>query len=341
MDLAVNQEGHVARRKLESFTSKKTLQIVNPQESWIANSINRGSLKHVDLHTGSNGWASPPGDLFSLRGPNYVTKRTKFPSRPWLLQPASVDWLRSNAKLDHVLARQDNRVMNLLKSSNLQGKSLKTFLVAVNLQVPGRDHHSAIFYFATKEDEGLQPGSLLYGFVHGDDYFRNSRFKIVNRMVKGPWIVKATVGNYATCLLGKALKCNYFVGNNYLQIDVDTGSSAIASTILHLALGYVTAVTIDMGFLVEAQSEDELPEKLFGAVRICQMEMSSATHVENSSSAVSFKRGNHSGHPNGSSCNSNCSKVKSRLKNAAIMEICAAYAVWAANTSQDRREFIL
>ncbi|XP_027080115.1 protein ENHANCED DISEASE RESISTANCE 2-like [Coffea arabica] len=279
-------------------------------EDWRQEAINGGSLKHVDLHTGSNGWASPPGDVFSLRGPNYLTKKTKVPSGPWLLQPAGVDWLRSNAKLDHVLARPDNRVMNSLKSSNLQGKSLKTFLVAVNLQVPGRDHHSAVFYFATKEDEGLQPGSLLYRFVHGDDNFRNSRFKIVNRIVKGPWIVKAAVGNYAACLLGKALKCNYFVGDNYLEIDVDIGSSAIASAILHLALGYVTAVTIDMGFLVEAQSEDELPEKLFGAVRICQMEMSSATYVENSSNAVSFKRGLHSGHPNGSNSNINCSKSK-------------------------------
>ncbi|XP_027083358.1 protein ENHANCED DISEASE RESISTANCE 2-like [Coffea arabica] len=279
-------------------------------EDWRQEAINGGSLKHVDLHTGSNGWASPPGDVFSLRGPNYLTKKTKVPSGPWLLQPAGVDWLRSNAKLDHVLARPDNRVMNSLKSSNLQGKSLKTFLVAVNLQVPGRDHHSAVFYFATKEGEGLQPGSLLYRFVHGDDNFRNSRFKIVNRIVKGPWIVKAAVGNYAACLLGKALKCNYFVGDNYLEIDVDIGSSAIASAILHLALGYVTAVTIDMGFLVEAQSEDELPEKLFGAVRICQMEMSSATYVENSSNAVSFKRGLHSGHPNGSNSNSSCSKSK-------------------------------
>lgn len=279
-------------------------------EDWRQEAINGGSLKHVDLHTGSNGWASPPGDLFSLRGRNYFTKKAKVPSGPWLLQPAGVDWLRSNAKLDHVLARPDNRVMNLLKSSNLQGKSLKTFLVAVNLQVPGRDHHSAVFYFATKEDEGLQPGSLLYRFVHGDDNFRNSRFKIVNRIVKGPWIVKAAVGNYAACLLGKALKCNYFVGDNYLEIDVDIGSSAIASAILHLALGYVTAVTIDMGFLVEAQSDDELPEKLFGAVRICQMEMSSATYVENTSNAVSFKRGLHSGHPTGSNSNSNCSKSK-------------------------------
>lgn len=36
-----------------------------------------------------------------------------------------------------------------------------------------------------------------------------------------------------------------------------------------------------MGFLVEAQAEDELPERLFGAVRVAQMEMSSATFVDN------------------------------------------------------------
>ncbi|CAI9094740.1 OLC1v1030527C1 [Oldenlandia corymbosa var. corymbosa] len=270
---------------------------------WKQEAISGGSLKHVDLQTGTNGWASPPGDLFSLRGPQYFTKKSKVPSGPWLLQPAGVDWLRSNSKLDHVLARPDNRVMNSLKRANLQGRNMKTFLFAVNLQVPGREQHSAVFYFATKEDEGLQPGSLLYRFVHGDDNFRNARFKIVNRIVKGPWIVKAAVGNYAACLLGKALKCNYYVGDNYLEIDVDIGSSAIASAILHLALGYVTAVTIDMGFLVESQSEEELPEKLFGAVRVCQMEMSSATYVENNSNnnslnTVSFKKGhavNHSG----------------------------------------------
>ncbi|KAI5647119.1 hypothetical protein M9H77_33124 [Catharanthus roseus] len=252
-------------------------------EDWRQEVINGGSLKNVDLQNGSNGWASPPGDLFSLRGPQYFTRKAKIPSGAWLLNPAGVDWLRSNSKLDHVLARPDNRVMNALKSSNARGKNLKTFVMAVNLQVPGREQHSAVFYFATKDDEGLQPGSLLYRFVHGDDDYRNSRFKIVNRIIKGPWIVKAAVGNYAACILGKALKCNYYAGENYFEIDVDIGSSAIASAILHLALGYVTAVTIDMGFLVESQSEEELPEKLFGAVRICQMEMSSATYVENSS----------------------------------------------------------
>ncbi|KAK1324000.1 hypothetical protein QJS10_CPA02g01540 [Acorus calamus] len=220
---------------------------------WIHEAITGGSLKHVDLNEGVNGWASPPGDLFSLRGLNYFTRRQKSPSGDWLLNPAGVDWLRSPSKLDDVLGRPDNRIMSALKRSQCSTSPPR---------IP------------------IPPGSLFYRFVHGDDAFRNERFKIVNRIVKGPWIVKAAVGNYAACLLGKALTCHYHRGENYLEIDVDIGSSAIANAILHLALGCVTAVTIDMGFLVEAQAEEELPERLLGAVRVAQMEMSSATFVD-------------------------------------------------------------
>ncbi|KAI8569367.1 hypothetical protein RHMOL_Rhmol02G0273300 [Rhododendron molle] len=257
--------------------------------SWRDEAIHGGSLKLVDLDTGTNGWASPPGDLFLLRSRTYLSsnKKTKTPSGPWLLSPAGFDWLKSPSKLDHVLSRPDNRVMHALRKSQSQGHSLKTFLLAVNLQVPGRDHHSAVFYFST--DEPIQSGSLLHRFIDGDDHFRNSRFKIVNRIVKGPWIVKAAVGNYAVCLLGKVLTCRYHRGENYLEIDVDIGSSAIANAVLKLALGYVTAVTVDMGFVVEAQAEEELPERLFGAVRVCQIEMSAATVVDRVDSASSRK----------------------------------------------------
>jgi hypothetical protein len=89
-------------------------------------------------------------------------------------------------------------------------------------------------------------------------------------------------------LLGKALTCNYHRGSNYFEIDVDIGSSAIANAILHLALGFVNSVTIDMGFVVEAEMEEELPERLIGAVRVCQMEMSSATIVDSSHAPVSM-----------------------------------------------------
>ncbi|KAK7311921.1 hypothetical protein RJT34_10395 [Clitoria ternatea] len=245
---------------------------------WITETISTGSLRHVDLDSGTNGWASPPGDLFHLRSQTYFTKRQKSPAGNYLLSPAGMDWLKSPFKLDNVLARPDNRVAQVLRKAQAQGKSLKSFIFAVNLQVPGKEHHSAVFYFAT--DDPIPSGSLLGRFIEGDDGFRNQRFKLVNRIVKGPWIVKKAVGNYSACLLGKALTCNYHRGHNYFEIDVDIGSSAIANAILRLALGYVTSVTIDMGFVVEAQTEEELPERLIGAVRVCQMEMSSATVVD-------------------------------------------------------------
>lgn len=265
----------------------------NPTTSsthWSTSTLHGGSLRRVDLDSGTNGWASPPGHLFNLRSQNYFTKRLKSPAADYLLSPAGMDWLKSPSKLDNVLSRPDNRVGQALRQAQAQHNSLKSFIFAVNLQVPGKDHHSAVFYFFT--DEPIQSGSLLNRFIESDDAFRNQRFKLVNRIVKGPWIVKKTVGNYSACLLGKALTCNYHRGPNYFEIDVDIGSSAIANAILRLALGYVTSVTIDMGFVVEAQTEDELPEKLIGAVRVCQMEMNAATFVD----APNAPRGNKVNH---------------------------------------------
>ncbi|XP_074296690.1 protein ENHANCED DISEASE RESISTANCE 2-like [Silene latifolia] len=251
---------------------------------WREETINGGSLRQVELN-GSNGWASPPGDRFTLRSKHYMNKKTKCPAGDYLLKPTAVDWLRSPTKLEHVLSRPDNRVMHVLKGYHARGQFLKSFVFAINLQVPGREYHSAVFYFST--DEPIQPGSLLDRFINGDDAFRNSRLKMVNLIVKGPWLVKKAVGNYSACLLGKALTCRYHRGPNYLEIDVDLSSSKIAGAMVHLALGYVTSVSIDMGFLVEAQSEEELPEKLIGTVRICQMEMNSAAFVDSTSTASS------------------------------------------------------
>ncbi|OAY85903.1 Protein ENHANCED DISEASE RESISTANCE 2 [Ananas comosus] len=211
---------------------------------WIEEAIAGCSLRRVDLETGSNGWASPPGELFMLRPRGYFApshRRRKAPSGDWLLRPAGV---------------------------------------------PARpDPYSAVFYFAS--DSPLPPGSLLHRFVRADDdAFRNARFKIVNRIVRGPWIVRAAVGNHAACLLGRALTCRYHRGDGYLEIDVDIGSSALASAVLHLALGSAAAVAIDMGFVVEAQTDDELPERLIGAVRIAHIDMASAYYLDPKATAT-------------------------------------------------------
>ncbi|KAF6146243.1 hypothetical protein GIB67_011715 [Kingdonia uniflora] len=61
-----------------------------------------------------------------------------------------------------------------------------------------------------------------------------------------------------------------------MQIDVDIGSSTVANGVLGLVCGVITTLVVDMAFLVQAHSLDELPERLIGAVRVSHVELKSA-----------------------------------------------------------------
>ncbi|CAN8277279.1 unnamed protein product [Cochlearia groenlandica] len=242
---------------------------------WITETINNGSFRHVDLHTGSNGWASPPGDVFSLRSKSYFKTKQKSPGGDYLLSLVAVDLLTSAAKLDHVMAREDNRVSHALQKS----ESTNAFVFAVNLQIfSGKDPYNLILYFATEDP--IPSSSLLHKLINGQDSFRDERFKIVSRIVKGPWVVRSAASSFGAFVVANKVKCDYHRGSNYFEIDVDFSSSKIMTTLVRFFLGYVASVTVDLGFVVETKTEDESPERLIGGVRICHMELSSAFFVK-------------------------------------------------------------
>ncbi|KAH9686949.1 protein ENHANCED DISEASE RESISTANCE 2-like [Citrus sinensis] len=116
----------------------------------------------------------------------------------------------------------------------------RLFSLIFNLQVPGSTHYSMVFYFVTRQ---LVMGSLLQRFVDGDDEFRNSRLKLIPSVPK---------------------------------INVDIGSSTVADGVLGLVIGVITTLVVDMAFLVQANTTDELPERLIGAVRVSHIELKSA-----------------------------------------------------------------
>ncbi|PKA66386.1 hypothetical protein AXF42_Ash007083 [Apostasia shenzhenica] len=114
------------------------------------------------------------------------------------------------------------------------------YSLVINLQIPGSTNYSLVFYFVI---ERLVAGSLLQQLFDADDEFRNSRFKLIPAVPK---------------------------------IDVDIGSSTVANGVLGLVLGVVTTLVVDMAFLIQANTVEELPEQLLGAVRISHIELSSA-----------------------------------------------------------------
>lgn len=180
------------------------------------------------------------------------------------MELVAVDWFKDAKRIDHV-ARRKGCAVQVASEKGL-------FSLVINVQVPASTHYSMVFYFVSKP---LVPGSLLQLFVDGDDEFRNSRFKLIPAVPKGSWIVRQSVGS-TPCLLGKAVDCTYIRGSEYLEIDVDIGSSTVANGVLGIVFGVITTLVVDMAFLVQANTYDELPERLIGAVRVSHVELSSA-----------------------------------------------------------------
>ncbi len=61
---------------------------------------------------------------------------------------------------------------------------------------------------------------------------------------------------------------NASVYGGYLEVDCDVASSTMASYLVNLLLANAKDVVVNLGFVVEAQEEDELPEHLLGTATI-------------------------------------------------------------------------
>jgi len=77
---------------------------------------------------------------------------------------------------------------------------------------------------------------MMKSFVSCDDKYRNSRFKLIPNVSTGPWIVQSSVGR-KPLIVGGALRVDYHKNADYFEVDIDIGSSAVASSIVRFVLG--------------------------------------------------------------------------------------------------------
>ncbi|PUZ62451.1 hypothetical protein GQ55_4G358800 [Panicum hallii var. hallii] len=215
-----------------------------------------------------NCWTVPDSKIFKVRSKNFPHDKSKVPAGKYLMELVAIDWFKDTKRMDHVARRKGCAAQVAAE------KGMFTFLV--NIQIPGPSHYSLVLYFVSSS---LKKGSLLQRFADGDDDFRNSRLKLIPSVPKGSWIVRQSVGS-TPCLLGKAVDCSYLRGPEYLEVDVDIGSSAVANGVLGLVFGVVTTLVVDMAFLIQANTYDELPEQLLGAARLSNIEPSAAVNPE-------------------------------------------------------------
>ncbi|KAI4373536.1 hypothetical protein MLD38_011653 [Melastoma candidum] len=215
-------------------------------------------------------WSEADPSTFQIRGKNYLKDHQKFKTNGSLMRMIAADWLKSDKREDNLGGRRHGIVQKYAKQGGAE------FFFIVHIQVPGSTTYSLALYYMMSTP--LSNAPLLESFVKGDDTYRNSRFKLIPHIFKGPWIVKQSVGK-KPCLIGQALTINYFRGSNFIELGVDIGSSAIARGVVSLVLGYLNNLVIEMAFLVQANTEDELPENLIGTCRLNHLDVAKAASL--------------------------------------------------------------
>ncbi|KAL8516007.1 hypothetical protein ACS0TY_014616 [Phlomoides rotata] len=216
-------------------------------------------------------WTTTDPSTFLIRGKTYLDDRKKIKAKGTLMEMVGADWLRSDKREDDLGGRPGGIVQKYA------AKGGPEFFFIVNIQVPGSTTYNLALYYMMSTP--LEDAPLLESFVKGDDAYRNSRFKLIPYISKGSWIVKQSVGKKA-CLVGQALEINYFRGKNYLELGVDIGSSTVARGVVSLVLGYLNNLVIEMAFLVQGNTPEELPEYLIGTCRFNHLDVAKSVQVK-------------------------------------------------------------
>ena len=148
------------------------------------------------------------------------------------------------------------------------------------------------FYFHAARpnilDENSPFSELLNDVLDGDDEFRNSRFKLIPSVVEGSFIIKQSTGS-KPALIGKKLKCPYFRGVNYFEMDIDIASNSVANTVVGMARGVTKSLVVDIAYLFESQNEEELPETILGAVRLQKVSLDNPVRIPRKTTSKTTK----------------------------------------------------
>ena len=247
----------------------------------------------AELGSHLNCWSRPDPSIFQVRGPNYLQDKKKIPSSSEYIFPCrGLDLFLTDACPQNV----GNKFSNILMGGKL--RDVPTLII--NFRLPWG---ILLFYceISTKFIPFLE-ASTLYGteeykqlvstklqtilneMTPGDrtvarwcmnnSEYKNKTLKIVPVVVDGPWVVKSVVGG-KPAIIGAKLPINYVYQSSdgpnqalYLEADLDIAASSAARGILSVARSYTQILTLNLGFVIQANEQDELPEQMLTGARL-------------------------------------------------------------------------
>jgi hypothetical protein len=231
-----------------------------------------------------NCWSIPAATNFHVRGADYLTDKKKIPSSDFLLPCRGCD-----------LFLTDNPPLNIGRNSSILAGTVRdvpTFIINYRLpwgvfvtyhEIPEkflpflrRNYGYGDTSQPLPSQSDMSAGErCVCNFFLSDTDEKNAVWKIVPLVVEGPWVVKRVVGG-KPAIVGKSLPITYTYQPpqpelgfaEYLEADLDIVSSAAARNILAVVRSSVQVLTIDLGFVIQGNTKEELPEQMMAGLRL-------------------------------------------------------------------------
>jgi len=261
-----------------------------------------------------NCWSMPDSTNFKVRGPKYLDgDKKKIPSTDFLFPARGMDLMLTDAAPENV--GQNSAILGGAlreKPTFVINFRLPWGVVILYFEIPEKyiPFVKSRYEYGYDEDKAemskvlksMSPAErCMAKFLQADEATKNKVLKIVPVVVKGPWICKSVVGG-KPAIIGKALPVTYVYEKEsgpsealYLEADMDVVSSAAARHILSVVRGYTQVLTLDLGFVVQGNESDELPEQMLGAVRCHGIDIYSASPLPPMKSQFEFAALPHNG----------------------------------------------
>ncbi|ETV92209.1 hypothetical protein H310_13442 [Aphanomyces invadans] len=251
----------------------------------------------TDDDTDENAWSIATATAFNVRSKEYKKSKKKEPSQAALLDFVGVDVVRTDGKIDciaehvHIPATLANTRLFILHA---QMPLYAPSLFHSSYDGPGA---SLIMYWSIPPaiEEALQSPEipamqLLQRFLEastssGDPTAILDRFKVIAQVVNehdcgvAGYTKKLLTKNNATPVLTRPQHRIYHTPT-YTEVDVDVHIfSLVARTGIHALIDKTASMLIDVAFVLQGESEAELPEQILGVCRLVRIDLAKAKHL--------------------------------------------------------------
>mmetsp|Transcript_39879 Transcript_39879/g.58587 ORF Transcript_39879/g.58587 Transcript_39879/m.58587 type:complete len:320 (-) Transcript_39879:156-1115(-) len=235
-------------------------------------------------------WSAPDANTFKVRGRKYLTNGKKIGSEPFLFPARGVDFFRTKQApqdiASHVLATCVRKTPTFLINFRLPFGVLMfyfeipaKFLPSLQCRYEGRNDPETTNWADMSPSE-----RTICKFLMASDAERNENLKLIPRVIEGPWVVRKTLAGKPV-IIGKKVPIQYFyhpaepsLGNAaFFEAALDVGDGVgEGKNVIMLCRKHIEKLAIDIGVVVQGNTQNELPEQMLAAARFHRLSVSKA-----------------------------------------------------------------